>query len=202
MSVSSLARQNLNEETEKVINRQILTELTAAYTYRSMAQWCSRDVNALHGLARYYYAEYLSELKDANRFIDYLVERGGKVQHESLPAPQSEYKSAIETLELALTMEKEVNVSLLNLSRIANQQQDHALKQFIDEKFLNQQVCAIKKAADRVAELRRAGPEGLGLYVFDKVMLKKMKKEAKELMKEEKEKVFKDMIEDLFDLED
>lgn len=192
MSISSLARQNLNEETEKAINRQILTELTAAYTYRSMSQWCSRDVNALQGLSCHYYQEYLGELKDANKFIDYLVERGGKVQHEPLPAPQSDYKSAIETLELALTMEKEVNVSLLNLSRIANQQQDHALKQFIDEKFLNQQVCAIKKAADRVAELRRAGPEGLGLYVFDKVMLKKMKKL-------EKDEDYKDIIEDLFE---
>ena len=50
----SLARQNLHPEVEDAINRQILTELTAGYTYLSMATWLARDTVALHGLAKYF----------------------------------------------------------------------------------------------------------------------------------------------------
>lgn len=53
----SLARQNLSKEAEDAINRQILTELTASYTYLSMATWLTRDTIALHGLAEFYRKE-------------------------------------------------------------------------------------------------------------------------------------------------
>ncbi len=50
----SLARFNLSKESEDGINRQILVELSASYTYLSMAAWLSRDSVALQGLAEYY----------------------------------------------------------------------------------------------------------------------------------------------------
>jgi ferritin len=53
----SLARQNLSKEAEDAINRQILVEFTASYTYLSMSSWLARDTVALHGLAEYYRGE-------------------------------------------------------------------------------------------------------------------------------------------------
>lgn len=50
----SLCRQNFSREAEDALNRQILTELTASYTYLSMANWLARDTVALHGLAELY----------------------------------------------------------------------------------------------------------------------------------------------------
>lgn len=50
----SLARFNLAKECEDAINQQILVELSAGYTYLSMAAWLSRDTIALNGLAEYY----------------------------------------------------------------------------------------------------------------------------------------------------
>lgn len=50
----SLARQNLSREVEEGINKQISIELTASYSYLSMATWLARDVVALYGLAKYY----------------------------------------------------------------------------------------------------------------------------------------------------
>lgn len=50
----SLCRQNFSKEAEDAINRQILTELTASYTYLSMSNWLARDTVALHGLAELY----------------------------------------------------------------------------------------------------------------------------------------------------
>ena len=58
----SLARQNLSKDAEDAINQQILTELTASYSYLSMANWLARDTVALHGLA----GMYRSQSKDVS----------------------------------------------------------------------------------------------------------------------------------------
>lgn len=69
-------------------------------------------------------------------------------------------------------MEKDVNHSLLNLSKIASQHDDPELEDFISSEFLHEQVEAIKKAADRITQLNLAGSTGLGLYLFDKQLEK------------------------------
>lgn len=68
-------------------------------------------------------------------------------------------------------MEKEVNQSLLNLHRIAEENNDAALQDFIESEFLQDQVEDIKKAANHITELKRCGGEGLGLYLFDRRFL-------------------------------
>lgn len=50
----SLARLNFSTEAEDGINRQILVELSASYTYMSMAAWLARDSVALPGLEEYF----------------------------------------------------------------------------------------------------------------------------------------------------
>lgn len=49
----SLARFNLSKESEDAINRQILVELSASYSYLSMSAWLGRDTIALSGLSEY-----------------------------------------------------------------------------------------------------------------------------------------------------
>jgi ferritin heavy chain len=81
-----------------------------------------------------------------------------------------EWKSALNILETTLKMEKEVNQSLLNLSKIASQNDDPELEDFISSEFLHEQVKDIKHAADLITQLNLAGASGLGLYLFDKQM--------------------------------
>lgn len=97
-----------------------------------------------------------------------MIERGGKVELQTIPAPETEWKSAMNILESALKMEKDVNQSLLNLSKIASQQDDPELEDYISSEFLHEQVKDIKRAADLIAQLNLAGSTGLGLYLFDK----------------------------------
>lgn len=65
-------------------------------------------------------------------------------------------------------MEKEVNQSLLNLNKVASQEDDYELEDFVASEFLHEQVEDIKRAADLVTQLNLAGGTGLGLYLFDK----------------------------------
>lgn len=98
--------------------------------------------------------------------------RGGKVELQAIPAPELEWKSALNILEATLKMEKDVTQSLLNLSRTASQSGDPELEDFINSEFLHEQKKDIKKAADMVTQLQLAGPNGLGLYLFDKQISK------------------------------
>lgn len=65
-------------------------------------------------------------------------------------------------------MEKDVNQSLLNLSKVSCQNDDPELEDFISSEFLHEQVKDIKFAADMITQLNLAGGSGLGLYLFDK----------------------------------
>jgi ferritin heavy chain len=67
-------------------------------------------------------------------------------------------------------MEKDVNHSLLNLSKIASQNDDPEMEDFISQEFLHEQVEDIKYLADLITQLNLAGSTGLGLYLFDKQM--------------------------------
>lgn len=99
-----------------------------------------------------------------------MAKRGGIVKYLPLDAPPeytSEATSALSILKQSLEMEKTVNEKLLELHGLAEKHEDPQLEDFIEEGFLDEQVESIKQFADLITQLERAGPEGLGLYLFD-----------------------------------
>ncbi|KAG0168131.1 Stores iron in a soluble, non-toxic, readily available form [Apophysomyces sp. BC1034] len=162
----SLAKQNFSTSSEEAINQQINTELQASQVYLSMASWAQHTTNALPGLEKYFREQAEEEREHAQHLIDYLNMRGGKVLLRALQAPESDWKSAKNAIESALQLEKDVNKSLLNLHKISDSNNDPQMCDFIEGKFLEEQVKAIKTLADMVTQLNRVG-EGLGVYLWD-----------------------------------
>jgi ferritin heavy chain len=167
----SLSRLNLSNASVDAINRQIAMEQTASQTYLSMSTWLSRDTVALPGLAQRFRKLSEEEAGHAKKLIDYLTMRGGVVVISALPAPEVEWKSAINILETALQMEKDVTISLMEIAKTASQSEDHELEDYITSEFLREQTKDIKEAADLVTQLRMAGTTGLGLFLFDRALL-------------------------------
>lgn len=165
--LTSLARQKFTEAVEDALNQQINTELTAGYAYQAIASWSARDTVALNGFARYYGKMAEEERGHAQKFIDYMARRGGQVVFKPIAAPDSEWRCALNVVEGALKMERDVNESLLNLHRIASENEDPQLTDFLEGEFLGDQVEDVKQAADLLTQLKRAGTDGLGLYLFD-----------------------------------
>ena len=56
---------------------------------------------------------------------------------------------------------------------MASTHSDAHLTNFLEGEFLEEQVEAIKELADLITKLNRAGPTGLGEYLFDKELLEK-----------------------------
>ncbi|GAB5586460.1 hypothetical protein Unana1_01360 [Umbelopsis nana] len=162
----SLAKQNFATTSEEAINQQINTELQASQVYLSMASWAQHSSVALPGLEKYFRESAEEEREHAQALIDYQNMRGGRVVLRALQAPEIEWKSAKNAVESALQLEKDVNKSLLNLHKLADGNDDPQLTDFIEGKYLEEQVQAIKKLADMVTQLNRVG-DGLGVYIWD-----------------------------------
>lgn len=115
------------------------------------------------------------EREHAEMLMKYQNMRGGRVMLHSILMPPSEFDQvekgdALYAMELALSLEKLTNEKLLSLHAVADQSNDPQLADFIESKFLTEQVEAIKKISNYVSQLRRVG-KGHGVWHFDQSLL-------------------------------
>ncbi|XAR60773.1 Ferroxidase [Bertholletia excelsa] len=173
---SSLARQKFSELCEAALNEQINVEYNVSYVYHAMYAYFDRDNVALKGLAKYFKDASVEEREHAEKFMEYQNKRGGRIKLQSILKPVSEFDhvekgDALHAMELALSLEKLTNEKLLNLHKVASESNDVQLADFVESEFLNEQVEAIKKVSEFVAELRRMG-KGHGVWHFDQMLLR------------------------------
>jgi len=162
-------KQNFHAGCEEALNKQINVELRASYTYQSMAYYFDRVDVALPGLHKLFKKSSSDERQHAEKIMDYVNKRGGSIVLAPIGKPsQDAWGSAADALRAALELEKSVNQSLLDLHALASKHGDPHLTDFLEEEFLDEQVEDIKKLGDMITRLNRAGPAGLGEYIFDK----------------------------------
>ncbi|KAI4306872.1 hypothetical protein L6164_030114 [Bauhinia variegata] len=171
----SLARQKYVDESEAAVNEQINVEYNVSYVYHAMFAYFDRDNVALKGLAKFFKESSEEEREHAEKLMEYQNKRGGKVKLQSIVMPLSEFDhvekgDALYAMELALSLEKLTNEKLLKLHNVATKNNDVQLADFVESEFLGEQVEAIKKISEYVAQLRRVG-KGHGVWHFDQMLL-------------------------------
>ncbi|CAN4087474.1 unnamed protein product [Withania somnifera] len=171
----SLARQKYTDQSEAAINEQINVEYNVSYIYHAMYAYFDRDNVALKGLAKFFRESSEEEREHAEKFMEYQNKRGGRVKLQSILMPLSEFDhaekgDALYAMELALSLEKLTNEKLLNLHAVAVGNNDVQLADFVESEYLHEQVEAIKKISEYVAQLRRVG-KGHGVWHFDQMFL-------------------------------
>ncbi|KAM7526525.1 hypothetical protein LguiA_016427 [Lonicera macranthoides] len=173
----SLARHTFLDDCEAAINVQINVEYNVSYVYHAMYAYFDRDNIALKGLAKFFKESSEEEREHAEKLMQYQNIRGGKVKLHSIVMPPSEFDhvekgDALYAMEVALSMEKLTNEKLLTLHSVADRNNDPQMADFIESEFLSEQVEAIKKISEYVAQLRRVG-KGHGVWHFDQMLLHK-----------------------------
>merc|ERR1712002_1400042 len=167
----SKVKQNYHPDSEALINKQINMELYASYVYLSMSAYFARDDIALHGLSKRFRAASSEEKEHAEKLIDYQTMRGGRVTFREIAKPSSnDWGTALEAALASLELEKTVTEALNALHKVADENHDGQLTDFIEGEYLKEQVEAIKEIADLVTKMKRAG-DGLGLHVIDKELM-------------------------------
>ncbi|KAL2629560.1 hypothetical protein R1flu_014246 [Riccia fluitans] len=171
----SLARQRFDTNCESAINDQINVEYNVSYIYHALFAYFDRDNIGLPGFAKYFKEASEEEREHAEKLMKYQNKRGGRVKLNAIVSPVTEFENeekgdALYAMELALSLEKLTMEKLYALHKVAEDSHDVQLTDYIESEFLSEQVEAIKKVSEYVAQLRRIGKDGHGVYYFDRVL--------------------------------
>jgi ferritin len=166
----------LSAKIDKALNAQVNMELRSAYAYLGMAAYF--DHTAFTGFGAWMSIQAREELKHADKFFKYLVDRGGKVALQAIPAAKCDYKSPLEAFQASLAQEQDVSASISGIYEAAMGEKDFPTLSFL-KWFLDEQVEEEKSVGDVVAKLELVGDNRNGLFQIDKLAGKRAAGEAK-----------------------
>ncbi len=125
----------ITKEMENALNKQINAEMYSGYLYMAMAAHFE-SVN-LEGFANWMKQQAKEEMAHAMKFWDYVYDRGGSVQLDTIDKPKLEWKTPLEAFQDAYDHEKKVTEMINGLLEHARKIKDYAtesmLKWFVDE---------------------------------------------------------------------
>ncbi len=142
-----------NDKVVAAINEQIGNEFGASLQYVAIAAYFAAD--ALPQLSQHFFKQADEEDEHALRFINYVVDVGGRVVIPAIDAPQSQFHSAEEAIKLSLDQEIQVTHQINALVELARSENDYITINFL-QWFLAEQLEEVS-SMDTLAENRATG---------------------------------------------
>ena len=147
------------------INDQIKAEFDSAYIYLAMSAYF--EDAGLSGMSHWLKKQYKEEVEHAEKFIDYLYERGARVIIPDIAKPKDTYTDALEVFKTAYAHEQYVTSRIYKLVDMAVAEKDYAtqsmLKWFVDEQMEEED-----NTGGIVAKLEFLGGDKHGVYTVDR----------------------------------
>lgn len=137
-----------------LLQEQIYHEFTAAQQYVAVAVYF--DGEELPQLAKFFYAQAVEERSHAMMMVQYLLDRGIRVEIPGVDAVRNHFDAPRDALALTLDQERTVTEQISRLTSAARDEGDHLGEQFM-QWFLREQIeeVAVMTRLLRVAD--RAG---------------------------------------------
>ena len=152
------------EDLEAAFNRQVTMELASATAYLQLAAFLA-DSN-LVGMSAWMRAQAAEERAHADRFLDFILDRGNRVRIGDAPAPMAEFDGSVQAFEAALDQERAITEAIHALYRLASDRGDLAsfpfLQAFIAEQ--NEEESTVQTILDR---LRLASGDSGAIFLLD-----------------------------------
>lgn len=157
----------LKEKMLNALNEQINAEQYSSLLYLSMSAWFQDK--GLPGFANWMYVQYQEELTHANKFFNYVNERGGKVELKAIEQMPTEWSGIIEVYEATLQHEQHVTTLIDGLVDVALEQKDHATQSFL-QWFVDEQVEEEANVKEILDTLKLINGQGNGIFMLDREM--------------------------------
>lgn len=155
----------LKPEMEEALGAQINAEQYSAYLYLSMATYFD-SVN-LPGFANWMRIQVLEETSHADKLIDFVAERGGRVRLAPIEGPPTDWESPLQVFEQVYEHEQHVTELINKLVDLSREHSDHATDNFL-QWFVAEQVEEEASADGIVQQLKLIKGEGHGLFMIDR----------------------------------
>lgn len=166
----NLVKQNFARLSNKALNKQITQCLAHSYKYLAMAFYFQQYDIALPGFHKMFEGFSERERKNAKDLMSYVTLRGGEIKLSAIKAPkEANWSNGLSAIEEALIMEKKANSRIRDMHRVALDEDDPHLKQYLEDGLITQKVEVIQQLGEYITQLKRVQAEndGLGLYIFD-----------------------------------
>ena len=143
----------ISKELEAAINQQVSNEFGASMQYVCIAAYFDSD--DLEQLASFFFRQAEEEREHAMKFVDYVLEAGGKVHIPAIPATNSDFESAEAAVRAALDWEVEVTNQINAIMDIAVGQKDYIGQNFL-QWFVTEQLEEVSTMSTLLNVVRRA----------------------------------------------
>lgn len=149
----------MDDKLVTAFNDQIALEQESARAYRQLAIWA--EEHDYTGSALWLASQAEEENDHADMFIDHVLDRGGRVSLQTLPAPGRDFDSLVEVFRAALAHEERVTGAIGDLYSLAQSEGDvraiPLLTRFLEEQVSEEAaVRTIIAELDMVADSRSA----------------------------------------------
>jgi len=143
------------------INEQIGNEFGASLQYVAISAHFAAE--GLTELAAHFNRQAAEERDHAMRFVQYVVDVGGRVGIPAITAPKCSFKSVEEAVQLSLDGEKTLTEQINALVELAIKSSDHFTQNFLSW-FIREQLEEVSSMENLLKTVQRAGETNL-LYV-------------------------------------
>nr|WP_319570307.1 ferritin [uncultured Draconibacterium sp.] len=157
----------LKEKLLNALNEQINAEQYSSLLYLSMSAYFNDK--GLPGFANWMYVQYQEELTHANKFFNYVVERGGKVELKAIDQMPTTWEGVIDVYEKTLEHEQLVTDLINKLVDVAVEERDHATQSFL-RWFVDEQVEEEANVTEILDTLKLINGQGNGIFMLDREM--------------------------------
>ena len=154
----------ISEKMQAAINSQINAELWSGYLYLSMAMHF--EANGHMGVANWFKIQFKEEQAHAEIFMNYINQRGGKVELKTIDAVPTEWETPLDAFKATLEHEQKVTAMINSLFAMAEAEKDYATRDRLAW-FVNEQVEEEDNARVLIDKFTMIGNDGMGLYMLN-----------------------------------
>lgn len=163
--------KRLSATIEQALSDQMNKEIHAAHTFLSYGIWA--DDNGYQGIANFLYRHAQEERNHSIKFMEYVLNRGGKPKVTAIPAPPKDPKSLTECFNNVFKDEVDNTTAIYNIVDLALAEKDWATWNFM-QWFVQEQIEEETLAANLIDKLKIAGGDRAtdeSLFTLDKDLM-------------------------------
>ncbi len=155
---------------QDALNAQINAEQYSAQLYLAMSAQCA--ALSYQGFAQWLLVQASEETTHAMKLIRFVLDRGGKLALQAIPAPPTDFGGIVPLFETVLDHEKSITKKIHQLFETARNEKDYA-SEITLQWYVTEQVEEEANVSQIVDRLRAVGDKGGAIWYFDKELGKR-----------------------------
>ncbi len=163
-------KNRLSASLQAGLNKQMTQEAWAAQVYLAYASWAAGE--GYNGIANFLFRHAHEERNHMMKFLEYILERGGKVTIDAIPKPPEDPTSVQNCFEKVFQQEIDNTNGIYKLVKMSLEEGDWATWHFM-QWFVKEQTEEETLAMNLLDKIKVAGGENAtheALYNLDKDM--------------------------------